>query len=327
MVPPDLKREVTEGLSVYRGGGSPSLNKPLLLLAVLDLAASSHLEENRVRFEPPLFEIYQSYWDAVVGEGRSRIEFPFWYLSSAPFWNPVARSAFADEVAERDAARKPLSANQIRQWIDHVRLSEPFYAVTQDPGDRETLRRIIVDFWLDDDASQTQADRVREQEQAVYRYALALQQAAEQNAPYTATREVNEQIRHKAFRRLVLGAYGYRCAVTGTRLTLPSDRSDLHLVQAAHIHDWAMSHDDSPRNGLPLTPDVHWLFDNGLFTLDRDLCVYPNTEALGRCEGNTSMVYDLRGQRICEPLSPSFAPGESYLRMHWEKHEFSALLN
>ncbi len=38
------------------------------------------------------------------------------------------------------------------------------------------------------------------------------------------------------------------------------------IVQAAHIHQHAISGNDDPRNGLGLTPDAHWMFDAGLWT-------------------------------------------------------------
>lgn len=39
-----------------------------------------------------------------------------------------------------------------------------------------------------------------------------------------------------------------------------------YIVQAAHIHQHAVSGNDDPRNGLAFTPDAHWMFDAGLWT-------------------------------------------------------------
>lgn len=39
------------------------------------------------------------------------------------------------------------------------------------------------------------------------------------------------------------------------------------IVQAAHIRQHAVSGNDDPLNGLPLTPDAHWMFDAGLWTV------------------------------------------------------------
>ena len=67
--------------------------------------------------------------------------------------------------------------------------------------------------------------------------------------------------RDSRFKSDVLGGYYFTCALTGYRL----DTTRLP-VQAAHIHQHAVSGNDDPRNGLALTPDAHWMFDAGLWT-------------------------------------------------------------
>ena len=68
--------------------------------------------------------------------------------------------------------------------------------------------------------------------------------------------------RDSRFKSDVLGGYYFTCALTGYRL----DTTDSSIVQAAHIHQHAVSGNDDPRNGLALTPDAHWMFDAGLWT-------------------------------------------------------------
>src|ERR1700730_12969841 len=41
-------------------------------------------------------------------------------------------------------------------------------------------------------------------------------------------------------------------------------------VDAAHIHQFADSRNNDPRNGLALSKNAHWLFDNGLWALTDD---------------------------------------------------------
>jgi putative restriction endonuclease len=43
------------------------------------------------------------------------------------------------------------------------------------------------------------------------------------------------------------------------------------MVEAAHIHPFAVSGDDDPRNGLALTPDMHWAMDRNLIAPGPDL--------------------------------------------------------
>lgn len=68
--------------------------------------------------------------------------------------------------------------------------------------------------------------------------------------------------RDSRFKSDVLGGYYFTCALTGYRL----DTTTTSIVQAAHIHQHAVSGNNDPRNGLALTPDAHWMFDNGLWT-------------------------------------------------------------
>jgi putative restriction endonuclease len=44
-------------------------------------------------------------------------------------------------------------------------------------------------------------------------------------------------------------------------------------VDAAHIHQFADSRNNDPRNGLALSKNAHWLFDNGLRALTDDFKV------------------------------------------------------
>ena len=76
-----------------------------------------------------------------------------------------------------------------------------------------------------------------------------------------------EQGREARFRLTVIPAYNYTCALTGYRLVTVTSGS---IVDAAHIHQFADSRNNDPRNGLALCKNAHWLFDIGLWTLDDD---------------------------------------------------------
>jgi putative restriction endonuclease len=73
--------------------------------------------------------------------------------------------------------------------------------------------------------------------------------------------------RRAAFRREVLDAYEYQCAVTGLGLGAVARTKSLGILDAAHIRPVKASGADSVSNGLALTPTLHRLFDQGLFTV------------------------------------------------------------
>lgn len=77
-------------------------------------------------------------------------------------------------------------------------------------------------------------------------------------------RVVDAVARDARFRRQVMAAYAYRCAVTGLSVgSIPEGRAT-RLLDAAHIRPVGANGSDSITNGLSLTPTVHRLFDEGL---------------------------------------------------------------
>lgn len=83
-------------------------------------------------------------------------------------------------------------------------------------------------------------------------------------------------VRDRVFRRVVLCAYGERCAVTGLKLINGGGRAE---VEAAHIRPVEHNGPDDVRNGLALSGTVHWMFDRGLISLGDDLEVLVSRQA------------------------------------------------
>jgi putative restriction endonuclease len=96
------------------------------------------------------------------------------------------------------------------------------------------------------------------------------------DAALGSTTDAKKQGREARFRLNVVAAYDYACALTGYRLTTITAGS---IVDAAHVHQFADSRNNDPRNGIALSKNAHWLFDNGLWTLTDD---YKVIIAVGR---------------------------------------------
>jgi putative restriction endonuclease len=80
---------------------------------------------------------------------------------------------------------------------------------------------------------------------------------------------VRRPFREAAFTRQVKSAYANKCAFTGLDMRNGGGRTE---VDAAHIKPIGDGHHgpDSIRNGLALSKTVHWMFDRGLLSIDRD---------------------------------------------------------
>lgn len=290
--------------------GEPRPHKPVLLLAVLELAETGYLVQNEVHFGPTLFEYFDEYWRAVAGDEVGKVEYPFWYMKSEPFWTPVPVMGQADAVSKKGSS--PVSGKWLREHVAYVRLDDQLFEAMKDGDARDQMRGVLVSAHFPD--KKEAVERIREFERSVYRYTQIIRRLGEPEVIYKAT---PEHVRDAAFRRVVTSAYDYTCAVSGVRLTLPSGGT-YQLVQAAHIHDWSVSHDDDPQNGISLSPNYHWLFERGLFTLDETWRVRVSPAARD-CVGTTDELLSRhRGQRVALPEDESLWPGQVYLSWHRE---------
>lgn len=112
--------------------------------------------------------------------------------------------------------------------------------------------------------------------------------------------------RDSRFRSDVLINYRFTCALTGYSLNTVNE----NLVEAAHIHQHAVSGNDDPSNGLALTPDAHWMFDRGLWTAECS-----NGEFIVLVARGHFKDYAPRGRSLSDYHGqPLFFPSETVLR-------------
>lgn len=135
-------------------------------------------------------------------------------------------------------------------------------------------------------------------------------------------RVVDAVARDARFRRQVMAAYQYRCAVTGLSVgSIPEGRAT-RLLDAAHIRPVGANGSDSVTNGLSLTPTVHRLFDEGLVSarwagtalelvrsprLEPEMVEAPERGTVIRLETGANLVL---------PSDPSQWPSAEQIRFH-----------
>lgn len=114
------------------------------------------------------------------------------------------------------------------------------------------------------------------------------------------------------FRRLVLSAYGNRCAITGER-AIPA-------VEAAHIVEFSERQRHAVSNGIALRADLHKLFDNGYVSVRPDY-TFAVSPALRDEYNNGEVYYELEAQleerSIRVPDDAALRPKREYLERHY----------
>jgi putative restriction endonuclease len=119
-------------------------------------------------------------------------------------------------------------------------------------------------------------------------------------------------VRDRVFRRVVLRAYGERCAVTGLKLINGGGRAE---VAAAHIRPVEANGPDIVNNGIALSGTAHWMFDRGLITFTDDLKIVVSRHVNDR-DGVDGLIN--KTGRLMGPLVGRDRPHPAFLEWHRE---------
>lgn len=233
---PAVSRAAGEGAARY------APHKPLLLLALLDSAEAGEITAPRMALTAGLRLRFNALWDIVVRRWTTRPDptLPFHHLSTQRFW----RALRGDGSPSED----PRSTRMID--LDPV-----FFALLQSEDFRRLARVLLVATWFPAAEQVGLATTL----QVDLGDKTAASVVAEARAAYRAAG------RDARFRIQVVVQYRYTCALTGYTLTTHTGAT---MVEAEHIAAFARTRNNDPENGLALTPDAHWSFDAGLWTVD-----------------------------------------------------------
>lgn len=295
-------------LSVNQIQGRASPHKICMLLALFDLARSGALRENRVTFSPALLERYVHYFNAVRAPGdHPNPYFPFFHLKGKlrngeeSFWH---LKPLAGREAVVQAMQSARSTSAIVDNISHVELDQDLYELLQDAGTVNRLGEALATHWFDRGLSDLK--NVVEQGKQISAYEHKLRDLS---AGLAAESSPPEYVRSPAFRRTVTDIYDYRCAATGLRLILPDGTA---MVEAAHIHPFCHSGNDDPRNGLALTPNMHWAMDAALIAPGPDYRWHISRMLDGRIPDH-KIFTELEGKPLLLPREQRMYPLQNAL--------------
>lgn len=280
--------------------------KPALLLAVLDGIEDGSIQDNRIYITPELLAAFRSLCRDLSTSALFRandFSLPFYHLSGDGFWH--LRTLPGLEVL-LTASRSVKSLGSLRDTVDYAYLDAELWALLQAPGAREELRQALLHRYF----PQT---RFRYQPRAGAAEVLGLrgQMLLEPAAAYALrppTDELAGAVRSGLFKRVVLEAYDFTCAVSGLKL-LSTQGPPTPLLDACHIIPWALTQDDHISNGFALCPNLHRAFDRKLFWVDEDYRVRV-TDGFGELAGTDYGIRRFEGQQLRLPIERQWWPGK-----------------
>lgn len=282
--------KVAANLRVDRKG-SIAPHKPLLLLVLAELAEEGKLNEKILPLTGELTFRFLVYWTIVAHRRPQRpdIHLPFYHMRSDGCWTPL------DEKGNATLERRRTVTAQ---------LDESFLECLHDDDFRKQFRRILIAKYFIDAGERA----------ALYQMVgLRIPPAdvvKEEAKLYEATRERGREAR---FRLTVVPAYDYTCALTGYRCTTVDAGS---IVDAAHIHQFSDSRNNHPQNGIALSKNAHWLFDQGLWSLTDKYRVIVAKERFDEAGDAAFLLKKMEGREIQLPKDREYWPERRNLEWH-----------
>lgn len=266
-------------------------HKPLLLLCLIDMATDGELDPPLLFKSPGLRLRFDTYYAICQPRWKNAItlDLPFHHLSSQDFWNALTKEGTASK-GERST--------------HHVELNSELVEDLSDSSRRDQIRRTLVESWFPEAEQQALY--------AAFGWSSTKLRQIEWNDAVNEDAEATG--RNANFRVKVVTQYRFTCALTGYGLHTAKGHA---LVEAAHIHAFHKSKNNNPDNGLALSRDAHWMFDKGLWTLDKKHHVLVADEIFAEWGPETDWLRNRHQQPACFNEGTQLRPAEENL--HWHR--------
>lgn len=268
-------------------------HKPLLLLSLLDMAEAGELPARVFTRTAGLVLRFRSYGSITTDRWPTRldIKLPFFHLSAQGFWTPLD--------SEMHRARSP-------ETCAVCEMDGEFYELIFDPGFRLKARMVLISKYF------TSSERI-----ALFE-GLGVQDSG--GAHRSAVMELSEaeetakkRGRSARFAVKVCSEYRYTCALTGYRCVTGDGTA---IVEAAHIEAWRETQNDDPRNGLALSKNAHWMFDEGLWSVDDEWRIIVNTRSFTESGPEVLKLASYNGRHLQFDPTAKLRPETGYLKRH-----------
>lgn len=302
------------GVSVSAGVAP---NKPVLLLAVIELINRNDIQHNQIYLSPELIAAFLKLWGDLEIQRRADIGMPFFHLKSDGFWHFKAKPGF-EFVEDRKSRVKVRSVSSLRQAVDYAYLDAELFLLLQHPESRTRLSFALINAWFSDKTEQI--ERSLQFNAFVDLQNQLFSTGGRVYEPLEIASEDEQQsiVRDGAFRRIITSIYEHRCAFCGLQVLNNLE----NIVDGAHIKPFAKFYDDRIDNGLSLCKNHHWAFDRFWFTLDDD-CTIIVSDSLRENSPHSRPIKDFHGDRLILPEREQYRPSVDALQWHrqnfWDK--------
>ncbi|MEG4916309.1 HNH endonuclease [Microcoleus sp. B7-D4] len=297
------------GLNVSRSAGVAP-NKPVLLLAVIELIHRGDIQHNQIYLLPELIAAFLKLWSDLEINRKADIGLPFFHLKYDGFWHFKAKPGY-EFVESSQNKVKVRSLSAIRQTVDYAYLDAELWKLLQHPETRNQLLLTLIDAWFSDKTAQIECSLQFNAFGDLQNQLFSTGGRVYQPDEIAGVGEQESIVRDAAFRRTIISIYEHRCAFCGLQVFNNLE----NVVDGAHIKPFGKFYDDRINNGLSLCKNHHWAFDRFWFTLNDD-CTIVVSDTLREDSPHARPIKDFNGDRILLPVREQYRPRPDALQWH-----------
>lgn len=289
---------------------------PILLLAVFSLIRKGIITSNKIEISPVLVLEFKEYWNKfVVTNHTPNFALPFFHMKTEPFWKLISKPGVMIPLTSSNSIK---SFRALLETVLYAEIDNELFEILSDKASNFVLSEFILTHYFGNQNnkgleagynlfSQLESEILQDDK-------VKYQTRIEQLQKTLNADDFNEEIfvRCGVFKREIPKIYNYQCAISGMRI---ESASNIQMVDACHIVPFSISHDDTIRNGICLSPNLHRAFDRGLFTLTPDFKV-KISHRITESESPFSLK-QFDGKRIKLPENYHYHPAKENLDWHY----------
>lgn len=294
-------------LKVYKHRSGEALNKPILLLCILELISQKVIQENIIHISDELIVLFNQYWILLTNKKPKNSDFalPFFHLKNhdPKFWYLV----FSDDY---DGGR-PQTIPKLKKDVQYAKLDDELFHILMDNLSRELLMSHLISIWFS--SNEKQLEEVLSISQNIENISniesLEDLQSSEKKPRISLKKSL---VRDVFFRKSIVHLYNYRCALCSLKVNHSVTQS---IVDGAHIKPFSEFYDNSLGNGLSLCKNHHWAFDAGLFTINLEYHVIVSSN-FEEESPHSKPLKEFQGKSIILPSFQQYYPKQESLEWH-----------
>lgn len=131
-------------INVHRSGGEIAPHKPVMVLSVIDLIETGHIDRNRVYLDDTLQQKFKELWKLYVpstSKFRCSIAYPFFHLGNDKFWRLVPSNEYVKQESY-------YSVSSIHKNFEYAIIDQDLFDILKQPSNRDVLRNVLISAFL-----------------------------------------------------------------------------------------------------------------------------------------------------------------------------------